>query len=113
LVEGPPNIYFAGDTDLFSGMSALAGRVDVALVPIWGWGPSVPAGHLNPARAAEAVARIGPRIAVPIHWGTLRAWGAQRGLDPLVPARTFADAVGREAPGTEVRILLPGQRTVL
>lgn len=113
LIEGPPNIYFAGDTDLFSGMSALAGRVDVALVPIWGWGPSVPAGHLNPARAAEAVARIGPRIAVPIHWGTLRAWGSQRGLDPLVPARAFADAVGREAPGTEVRILLPGQRTVL
>jgi L-ascorbate metabolism protein UlaG (beta-lactamase superfamily) len=113
LIEGPPNIYFAGDTDLFSGMSALAGRVDVALVPIWGWGPSVPAGHLDPARAAEAVARIGPRIAVPIHWGTLRAWGAQRGLDPLIPARAFADAVGRGAPGTEVRILLPGQRTVL
>lgn len=113
LLEGPPNIYFAGDTDLFPGMSALAGRVDVALLPIWGWGPRVPAGHLDPIRAAEAVARIGPQLAVPIHWGTLRAWGAQRGLDPVAPARAFADAVMRVAPTTEVRILMPGQRTAL
>ena len=113
LLDGPERIYFAGDTDLFAGMSALAGRVDVALVPIWGWGPRLPAGHLNPARAAEAIARIRPRLAVPIHWGTLRAWGAQRGLDPAAPARAFADAVAHSAPDTEVRILMPGQGTTL
>jgi L-ascorbate metabolism protein UlaG (beta-lactamase superfamily) len=113
LLEGPPNVYFAGDTDLFPEMSALAERVEVTLVPIWGWGPSVPAGHLDPVRASEAVARIQPRIAVPIHWGTLRAWGAQRRLDPLAPAEAFADAVRRTAPSTEVRILMPGQGTVL
>jgi L-ascorbate metabolism protein UlaG (beta-lactamase superfamily) len=113
LIEGPPRIYFAGDTDLFAGMSALVGRVDVALLPIWGWGPRVPAGHLDPVRAAEAVARIRPRIAVPIHWGTLRALGAQRGLDPLAPPRAFAEAVARIASTTEVRILMPGQRTAL
>jgi L-ascorbate metabolism protein UlaG (beta-lactamase superfamily) len=113
LLDGPERIYFVGDTDLFPGMSGLSGRVDVALVPIWGWGPRVPAGHLDPARAAEAIARIRPRLAVPIHWGTLRAWGAQRGLDPVTPARAFADAVRRCVPGTEVRILMPGQRTTL
>ena len=113
LLEGPANVYFAGDTDLFPDMSELAGRVDVAALPIWGWGPSVPAGHLDPVRAAEAVARIQPTIAVPIHWGTLRAWGAQRGLDPVAPARAFAAAVERSAPRTEVRVLMPGQRTVL
>jgi L-ascorbate metabolism protein UlaG (beta-lactamase superfamily) len=113
LFEGPVCVYFAGDTDLFAGMSGLAGRVDVALLPIGGWGPRVPAGHLDPHRAAEAVARIRPRIAVPIHWGTLRAWGAQRGLDPVAPARTFAQAVRRAAPATEVRILMPGQRLAL
>lgn len=113
LIEGPPRIYFAGDTDLFAGMSALAGRVDVALLPIWGWGPRVPAGHLDPTRAADAVARIRPRIAVPIHWGTLRAIGAQRGLDPVAPALAFAEAVKRVASTTEVRILMPGQRTAL
>lgn len=113
LLEGPSHVYFAGDTDLFSGMSELAGRVDVALLPIWGWGPRLPPGHLDPARAAEAVARIRPQIAVPIHWGTLRAVGAQRGVDPVAPARAFADAVTRIAPATEVRILMPGQRTPL
>jgi len=113
VLEGASRVYFAGDTDLFSGMSALAGRVDVALLPIWGWGPRVPAGHLDPIRAAEAVARIRPHVAVPIHWGTLRALGAQRGLDPVAPARDFAAAVMRIAPGTEVRILMPGHRTAL
>ena len=113
LLDGPERIYFAGDTDLFPGMSGLAGRVDVALVPIWGWGPRVPAGHLDPERAAQAVARIRPGLAVPIHWGTLRAWGAQRGLDPVAPARAFVDAVARLAPETEVRVLMPGQRTTL
>lgn len=97
LLEGPPNVYFAGDTDLFPGMSALAGRVDVALLPVAGWGPRLPAGHMDPVRAADAVALIRPRLAVPIHWGTLRAWGAQRDLDPTAPARGFADAVGRKA----------------
>jgi L-ascorbate metabolism protein UlaG (beta-lactamase superfamily) len=113
LLHGPPTIYFAGDTDLFPGMAELRGRVEVALLPIWGWGPSVSAGHLDPARAAEAVARIGPRLAVPIHWGTLRAWGAQRGLDPAEPARAFARAVRSRAPNTEVRILIPGERAEL
>jgi L-ascorbate metabolism protein UlaG (beta-lactamase superfamily) len=113
VFEGPVSVYFAGDTDLFDGMSDLAGRVDVALLPVGGWGPRVPAGHLDPERAAEAVARIRPRIAVPIHWGTLRAWGAQRGVDPVTPARSFAEAVGRLAPATEVRVLMPGQRLAL
>jgi L-ascorbate metabolism protein UlaG (beta-lactamase superfamily) len=113
LLDGPERVYFAGDTDLFPAMSGLAGRVDVALVPIWGWGPRLPAGHLDPVRAAEAVARIKPRLTVPIHWGTLRAWGAQRGVDPAAPARAFAEAVMRSVPDTEVRILIPGQRTVL
>ena len=94
-------------------MADLAGRVDVALLPVGGWGPRVPSGHLDPQRAAEAVARIRPTIAVPIHWGTLRAWGAQRGLDPVTPARSFAEAVEHVAPATEVRILTPGERMAL
>ena len=94
-------------------MSALAGRVDVALLPIWGWGPAVPAGHLDPARAAEAVARIRPATAVPIHWGTLRAWGAQRGLDPRGAGASVCRRGRRRAPNTEVRILMPGERMEL
>jgi L-ascorbate metabolism protein UlaG (beta-lactamase superfamily) len=61
--------YFAGDTDLFDEMSEL-GAVDLALLPIWGWGPTIGVGHLDPERAVEAVDRIRPRVVVPIHWGT-------------------------------------------
>src|SRR5262249_48708650 len=71
-VIGSARVFFAGDTDLFDGMEGLVPGLDLALLPIWGWGPSIGAGHLDPERAAEAVALLQPRIAVPIHWGTLR-----------------------------------------
>ncbi len=52
LVDG---IWFAGDTDLNERMAELRGRVEVALVPIWGWGPSLGPGHLDPsARRARS-----------------------------------------------------------
>jgi L-ascorbate metabolism protein UlaG (beta-lactamase superfamily) len=70
LVRGSRQIYFAGDTDLFEGMATLSGGLDIALVPIWGWGPSLGPGHLDPRRAAEALRLLRPRLAVPIHWGT-------------------------------------------
>lgn len=64
-----PSVYFAGDTDLFAGMAHL-GRIDIAALPIWGWGPSLGPGHLDPDRAARAAQIIDPRTVVPIHWGT-------------------------------------------
>jgi hypothetical protein len=67
-------VYASGDTDLFDGMSAL-GPLDVALLPVWGWGPTLGPGHLDPARAALAVERLRPRVAVPVHWGSLALTG--------------------------------------
>ena len=32
-------VYFRGDTDLFAGMDEIVGAGDVALLPVWGWGP--------------------------------------------------------------------------
>jgi L-ascorbate metabolism protein UlaG (beta-lactamase superfamily) len=113
LLHGPTCIYFAGDTDLFEGMATLAGRVDVALLPIAGWGPRLPAGHLDPASAARAVALIRPAVAIPIHWGTMRSVGAGAGADPRAPALAFAEAVSALAPATEVRILQAGETTIL
>ena len=50
LVESPTAcVYFAGDTDLFDEMEELRGKVDVALLPIGGWGPTIGDGHLDPA----------------------------------------------------------------
>jgi L-ascorbate metabolism protein UlaG (beta-lactamase superfamily) len=105
LVEGTPTVYFAGDTDLFEGMSSL-GPLDVALVPIWGWGTSVGTGHLDPRRAAQALALLEPRLAIPIHWGTYSAAWASRA--DSAPADAFALAAVEEAPGVEVRVLPVG-----
>jgi L-ascorbate metabolism protein UlaG (beta-lactamase superfamily) len=109
VVETSPSIYFAGDTDLFPEMADLAGRVDVALLPIAGWGPRLPAGHLDPRSAARAVALIRPRVAVPIHWGTMRSLGTRAPSDPRAPALSFAAAVAELAPSVDVRILDPGE----
>ena len=109
LLDGPARIYFAGDTDLFDDMAMLEGLVDVALLPIAGWGPRLPAGHLNPETAARAVALVRPSIAVPIHWGTLRSLGTRRDADPRAPALAFAAAVASLGAGAEVRVLMPGE----
>jgi L-ascorbate metabolism protein UlaG (beta-lactamase superfamily) len=116
LIEGGgPRVYFAGDTDLFEGMSELAGRVDVAVIPIWGWGPSLGPGHLDPETAAEALARIGPRIAVPIHHATLSLPGSGRLWPWLLaePAERFVAAAAERAPEVDVRVLRPGESTAL
>ena len=70
VIRGTRSVYFAGDTDMFPGMADL-GPIDLALIPVWGWGPTLGRGlHLDPLRAAEALRLIRPRAAVPIHWGT-------------------------------------------
>lgn len=108
------SVYFAGDTDLFDEMSEL-GPVDVALLPIWGWGPSVGEGHLDPESAARALTVVRPRLAVPIHWGTFYPAGVRRWRpEPLVePPHEFVRLARELAPDVEVRILQPGAETVL
>ncbi|HEU4972742.1 MAG TPA: MBL fold metallo-hydrolase, partial [Gaiellaceae bacterium] len=113
VVSGSTSIYFAGDTDLFDEMADL-GPVDVALIPIWGWGPGLGGGHLDPGRAAEAVARIGPKVVVPIHWGTYfpihLGLAGRPGFVDLPPVE-FAAALKEHAPGVELRVLRPGEAT--
>lgn len=114
LIEGTQCAYFAGDTDLFEGLSRLAGRVDLALLPVGGWGRSVGPGHLDPERATTAAQTISPRVAVPIHWGTLALRGRARDdADRASPPRRFKELVSARAPSVEVRVLEPGERTVL
>jgi len=107
-------VYFAGDTDLFPAMSKL-GPLDLALLPVWGWGPSVGGGHLNPERAAIALEMLRPRLAVPIHWGTFYPLGLRRlRPEPLTqPPLEFARRAERLTPEVEVRVLKPGSETNL
>ena len=110
-IAGSSRLYFAGDTDLFAEMAELAGTIDVALLPVWGWGPRLGSGHLDPRRAAEALLRIKPRVAIPIHWGTFYPFGFARFWPhPLGdPPHDFAREATRIAPTTDVRILAPGE----
>jgi L-ascorbate metabolism protein UlaG (beta-lactamase superfamily) len=90
-------------------MSSLAPDLDVALLPVAGWGSRVPAGHLDPHRAVEALGLLRPRFAVPIHWGTYRRIGLTR--DPAVlrePAETFARLAAERVPDVEVRVVPVG-----
>ena len=109
-VAGRSRVYFAGDTDLFPGMADIA-PVDVALVPVAGWGRTLGPGHLDPVRAAEAVHLLRADVAVPIHWGPLHPfWNrtARASATDTAP-RAFAAEVRRRGLPTTVAILRPGE----
>jgi L-ascorbate metabolism protein UlaG (beta-lactamase superfamily) len=86
--------------------------VDLALLPIGGWGPNVGGrGHLDAAGAGEAAGMIRPRVLVPIHWGTYLRADLPRKRPELLDreARRLAREVKPRAPETDVRVLRPGQ----
>jgi L-ascorbate metabolism protein UlaG (beta-lactamase superfamily) len=106
LIAGSVRLYFAGDTDLFEGMRDAAPGLDVALLPIAGWGPRLPPGHLDPLRAAQALELLHPRVAIPIHWGTYTRIGLSR--DEAAPARLFEQLAASHAPDVDVHVLPVG-----
>ncbi len=113
---GDTSVYFAGDTAPFSQIGDVAPDVDVALLPIWGWGPSLHERfHLGPRTAAEAAGALRAKIVIPIHWGTLLQIGLARRREDLFtrPVREFASHLAELAPETELRVLRPGESTAL
>jgi L-ascorbate metabolism protein UlaG (beta-lactamase superfamily) len=113
IVGGRRAVYFAGDTGLFAGMSKLSPAPEVALLPVAGWGSTLGPGHMDPLDAARAAGLIAPRLAIPIHWGTLQPIGSRDRSRPEDPPRLFAEHVARLSPSVEVRILAPGRETRL
>lgn len=115
VLDSGRRVYFAGDTGPFGGLDRVLATVDVALLPVWTWGPHRGPGHLGPRSAAQALASAGPTVAVPIHWGTLyprrlhHVWSA-----PLrEPGDRFAEHAASIAPDTSVRVLRPGGTTAI
>jgi L-ascorbate metabolism protein UlaG (beta-lactamase superfamily) len=139
VVRGRRTVYFAGDTELFDGMADITpgsdlddpsdmkrrsdvddpsdsmAQLDVALLPVAGWGPTLGPGHMDPLDAARAAGLLRPRIAIPVHWGTLLPLGiAARHRARLGdPPRVFAEHLASLAPSVEVRVLAPGGETTL
>jgi L-ascorbate metabolism protein UlaG (beta-lactamase superfamily) len=111
LINGSSRIYFAGDTELFPEMADLAGKIDVALLPVWGWGPNLGPGHMDPRQAAQALQLLRPDIAIPIHWGTFLPFGLKWVLPRILtePPRAFASFAEKLVPEVNVIILEPGE----
>ena len=112
VVGTAPSVYFAGDTDLYPEMEDLA-PLDVALLPVAGWGPKLGPGHMDAKVAARAVELLRPRVAIPIHWGTLYPPLTQLGEWFSRPGDEFAAQVAAVAPQSEVRVLRPGESTAV
>jgi L-ascorbate metabolism protein UlaG (beta-lactamase superfamily) len=111
VVEGAARTYFAGDTGLFEGMAEAVGACDIALLPVGGWGPFLGHGHLDAARAAQVLARLAPRAAVPVHYGTFWPIGmdAVRPHEFHTPGEEFVRLAAESAPQVAVHRLEHGQ----
>ncbi|MEW2415987.1 MBL fold metallo-hydrolase [Streptomyces sp. NPDC046866] len=115
VVQGAGRTYFAGDTGLFAAMAEEVGPVDVALLPVGGWGPYLGPGHLDAGRAAQALAALAAAAAVPVHYGTYWPVGmdAVRPHEFHAPGEEFARLAGRLAPKAAVRVPGHGERVRL
>ncbi len=102
-------VYFPGDTDLFDEMGQLT-DIDIALLPIWGWGSSLGTGHLDPTRAAAATGLIRPGIVVPIHWGTYAPEDGRRNVPTWFddPPDQFETALVDAGLSHHLHLLQPG-----
>ncbi|MCF3145369.1 MBL fold metallo-hydrolase [Streptomyces platensis] len=111
VVRGAARTYFAGDTGLFEEMAAEVGPCEVALLPVGGWGPFLGHGHLDARRAAQAAARLAPRCAVPVHYGTYWPIGldAVRPHEFHAPGQEFERQLARLAPEVTVHRLGHGE----
>ncbi|MEU3462183.1 MBL fold metallo-hydrolase [Streptomyces sp. NPDC006733] len=111
VVHGEARTYFAGDTGLFDDMAAEVGPCDTALLPVGGWGPFLGTGHLDAERAAQALARLAPAAAVPIHYGTLWPVGmdAVRPHEFHTPGTEFVRQAALLAPDVAVHRLEHGE----
>ena len=115
---GPRSFWFPGDTELRDDMADV-GRVDLALIPIGGWGPTLDDGHMDPVAGAAAVSQVGATTAVPVHWGTFWPVGLSRlhrtnhDLLFTTPGVRFVEALA--ATGTDAMPLLArhGERVEL
>ena len=111
MIRGSLTIYFAGDTGLFDSLGDLGEGLDVALLPIWGWGLRLPDDHMSPETAAQALEILRPRLGIPIHWGTFLPLGLSRfyGHYLIDPPREFLRYAAEYAPEVRTVVLAPGE----
>ena len=96
-IRNGPTIYHTGDTGFFSGIARVSDHttIDVMLVCI--------GDHftMGPARAAEAVKAVGPKIAIPNHYATFPVL--------IGTPEEFGDELKKIGAKAEVRVMQVGQ----
>lgn len=111
FAAGETSCWYPGDTGVRDDFAEVA-PVDLAAVPIGGWGPTLGEEHLDPGQAVEAVEQVGARWALAVHYGTF--WpvlldrlhpGNHRRLFVSPPERFRRAAADR---GVAARPLTPG-----
>jgi len=113
LVEGSRRCWYPGDTGPNLALDEVT-NVDIALMPVGGWGPTLGEGHLDAEQAADAVRRTHTADAVPVHWGTWWPIGLRQRPELIdLPAEAFAEYIARVAPTTRVHLLRHGQSVSL
>ena len=113
VIHGNQVVHFAGDTGLTPTMSELsADGIDVSLLPVGGWGPTLRGRHMDPGKAVEALQLIRPRMAIPIHWGTFWPRGLRRFRRTLFerPGYEFAELAEAAVADVAIATLQPGER---
>lgn len=72
-LQGPEhNVFFSGDTGLFTGMTTIGERLgpfDLALIEVGAYGQAWPDWHIGPEQAVEATIMLQAKQLLPIHWG--------------------------------------------
>lgn len=99
LESGGHRVWYPGDTGDADHLRTIGG-VDLALVPIGGWGPSLGDEHLGPEQAAEVAVANQARWALPVHHGTFWPWGLRR-IARGNHERLFVGPAGRFAAALE------------
>ena len=123
LIHGRHTVWFAGDTGRHPDFTELRGKVDLALIPIGGWGLTLGRHHLDARQAADVCATVRAGAALPVHWGTLSVPGTRSRLFAPLWARqngaSFVRALAAVAPDTRAltpafgaRIAWPADATV-
>lgn len=118
VAAGESSFWFPGDTGLQGELWGIE-PVDLALVPIGGWGPTLGHQHLDPRGAAEVLSHVSARWAIPVHYGTfwpigLRHFQRRTHRDLfMLPQSRFVEAVAERRLDTQVLLPAHGERVVL
>ncbi len=95
-LEDGKTIYYAGDTGLFNTMKDFGELYDIDLAIL----PTGSVFTMDSQQAAHALKLLGPKYAVPMHFGTF----------PILEqdGNKFKELAQKNAPGVEVLVLEPG-----